>query len=183
MRAAFFASLAVMAIVGGFAFGNMALGADEPAAKPENTAQPENTTKPENSAKAEDAAQPDQAELERQFAAALSGATFVGNFTNSNQKDGKLKEERYTINEVRKLRDNVWLFNSRIQYGGKDAVVPLALEVKWAGDTPVITLTDFVVPGFGKFTCRVLVYRDHYAGTWDAGDHGGHLFGKIERAK
>ena len=36
---------------------------------------------------------------------------------------------------------------------------------------------------FGKFTCRVLVYRDQYAGTWSGGDHGGHLFGRVVKEK
>jgi len=38
------------------------------------------------------------------------------------------------------------------------------------------------MPGLGTFTSRVLVYRDEYAGTWTGGDHGGQMFGKIERA-
>jgi hypothetical protein len=53
--------------------------------------------------------------------------------------------------------------------------------VKWAGDTPVITLTDMTIPGLGTYTARVMVYRDHYAGYWSAGDHGGQMWGRIER--
>ena len=41
--------------------------------------------------------------------------------------------------------------------------------------------SDLAIPGFGTFTSRVLIYRGQYAGTWDGGDHGGHLFGKIEK--
>ena len=124
----------------------------------------------------------DQAALEKQFAESLSGATLVGHFTQGSQEKGaELKEERYTLSKVSKLRDDYWLFQTRIQYGEHDLALPLALQVKWAGDTPVITLTDLIVPSLGKFTARVVIYRDQYAGTWSGGDHGGHLFGKVVR--
>jgi hypothetical protein len=127
---------------------------------------------------------PSQAELEKEFEQTLSGCYFRGFFTNRGQevKQG-LKEEKYTISSVKKLagNDDLWVFNCRIQYGDHDLTLPLVIKVKWAGDTAVITLTDMLVPGLGKFTSRVVVYRGQYAGTWDGGDHGGHLFGKIEK--
>ena len=139
-----------------------------------------------NDGKADAAAEPakplDRAELEKQFEETLSGATLIGTFTVTGKEDGKkLNEEKYTINRVKKIKDDRWLFESRIQYGDHDLTVPLPLEVKWAGDTPVITLTDMPVPGFGTFTARVLIFRNEYAGTWSGGDHGGHLFGRIVR--
>jgi len=110
----------------------------------------------------------------------MSGATLVGRFTLIEDKQEQpLKEDRYTLGTVKKLPNGLWSFETRIQYGDHDVKVPLALEVKWAGDTPVITLTDVLVPGLGTFTSRVLVYRDWYAGTWSGGNHGGHLFGRI----
>ncbi len=57
----------------------------------------------------------------------------------------------------------------------------LPLTVKWAGDTPVITLTDMMVPGLGTYTARVLFHRGRYAGTWSASDHGGEMWGRIEK--
>ena len=128
------------------------------------------------------AAELEQSTLEKQFAESLSGATLVGHFTNGSQeKRTELKEERYTLSKVSKLRGDYWLFQTRIQYGDHDLTLPLTLQVKWAGDTPVITLTDVMVPPLGKFTARVVVYRNQYAGTWSGGDHGGHLFGKVVR--
>ncbi|MBI3838026.1 MAG: hypothetical protein HY288_08845 [Planctomycetia bacterium] len=120
-------------------------------------------------------------ELEKQFAETLSGATLVGHFTITGQNsDQPLKEERYTLGKVSKLKNgDFWSFQARIQYGDHDVNVPLALEVKWSGDTPVITLTDVAIPGLGTYTARVLFYRDQYAGTWSGGGHGGHLFGKV----
>ena len=127
---------------------------------------------------------PNQEELEEQFAETMSGATLVGRFTLGKQQGDKpLTEDKYTLGKVSKLKNGLWSFETRIQYGDHDVKVPLALEVKWAGDTPVITLTDVLVPGLGTFTARVLVYRDEYAGTWSGGDHGGQMFGRIERAK
>jgi hypothetical protein len=60
--------------------------------------------------------------------------------------------------------------------------VPLVIPVKWAGDTPVISVTDLSIPGAGTYTARVMIYRDQYAGTWSGVDCGGHLWGRIERA-
>ncbi len=121
----------------------------------------------------------DKAALEKRFEETMSGATLIGTFTVTGQPDQKLHEEKYTLESVKKVGEDKWLFKSRIQYGTHDLTVPLALDVKWAGDTPVITLTDMPVPGFGTFTSRVLVFRDEYSGTWSGGDHGGHLFGRI----
>lgn len=124
-----------------------------------------------------------QVALEQKFAEALAGVELVGFFTDTNARPDKLHEERYGITSVTKIKDDLWLFNCRIQYGKNDAVLPLPLRVVWADDTPVITLTDFNVPGFGTFTARVMIYEGRYAGTWQGAKHGGHLFGRIERVE
>ncbi len=131
-----------------------------------------------------------QADLEREFAEMLSGSTLVGKFTETHAdqpqarpEPAKPKEDRYTLTKVTKLYGDNWLFVARIQFGDKDVSVPILLPVKWAGDTPVITVTDAKIPGLGTYTARVMFYRDEYAGTWSGGNHGGHLWGKIERAK
>jgi hypothetical protein len=121
-----------------------------------------------------------RAELERAFAERMSNATLSGHFTDRSREGAPLpKEEKYTLGKVSKLQGDLWLFQARIQYGEHDVTLPLSLRVLWAGDTPVITLDKMPIPGFGSFTCRVMIYGDQYAGTWDGGDHGGHLFGKI----
>lgn len=132
-------------------------------------------------------AEPDRAKLEEQFEKTMSGATLVGHFTverpgQNGGKAGEPKEERYTLTKVSKAQGDKWLFMARIQFGGKDVNVPLMIPVKWAGDTPVISVTDMGIPGLGTYTARVMVYGDHYAGTWSGGDHGGHLWGRIEPA-
>jgi len=123
---------------------------------------------------------PSQDDLEKQFAETMSGATLVGNFTIVGVNDDKpLREERYTLGKVMKLKNDLWSIEARIQYGDHDVKLPLALPVKWAGDTPVISVTDVTFPGLGTYSARVLVYRGWYAGTWHGGNHGGHLFGRI----
>jgi len=128
---------------------------------------------------------PDRATLEKQFQAALSGATLVGHFTAHGKKTdtADLKEERYTITGVTKIKDDWWLIKARVKYGTRDITAPIPVQVKWAGDTPIITLTDMAIPLLGKYTARVIIYRGKYAGTWSGGDHGGHLFGRIEKEK
>lgn len=129
-------------------------------------------------------AEPDRASLERDFAQTMSNAQLVGYFTTRGQQaDAPLSEDRYTLGKVEKIEGDLWRFEARIQYGEQDVTVPLILAVKWAGDTPVITLTDSLVPGIGRFTARVLIFRGEYAGTWSGGDHGGQMFGRVERAQ
>lgn len=119
----------------------------------------------------------------KRFEEMLSGVKLVGNFTILGEDD-KMPEEQYTITSVKKLeQDDLWLFKARIKYGNKDYTVPLPLAVKWADDTPMITLTDFSILGQGPFSARVLFYDGKYAGTWSHGKVGGHLFGKIEKIK
>jgi adenosylhomocysteine nucleosidase len=119
---------------------------------------------------------------EQRFQQMLSDVTLVGHFTVTGAEDpGTLREEKYTITKVTKMSNDYWLFFTRVQYGRRDVTVPLQLEVKWADDTPVITLTDLELPNLGTYTARVLIYRGQYAGTWSNNRYGGHLFGTITK--
>ena len=125
----------------------------------------------------------DREALFKQFEETLSGVKLVGRFTVLGKEDGPPSKEEYTINSVTKLPDgDYWLFKAQIKYGTHDVTVPLPLEVKWAGDTPIITLTDFTIPAMGTFSARVVIDKKKYAGTWAHGKAGGHLFGVIEKA-
>jgi hypothetical protein len=110
----------------------------------------------------------------------MSGATLVGSFT---MGDKPPTQERYTITKVTKLKGDYYMFAARIQYGERDMTVPLVLPVKWAGDTPVITVTNFGIPGMGTYTARVMIYDQQYAGTWRGANVGGQMWGKIERGE
>ena len=123
-----------------------------------------------------------QARLEEAFQQAMSGVTLVGHSMGP-KSEGVAGEERYVIEKVSKLRGDTWLIHTRIQFGTHDIPVPLPVSIKWAGDTPMISLTDLTIPGLGTYTARVLFYRDQYAGTWSSKDHGGQVFGKIVRQR
>jgi hypothetical protein len=128
---------------------------------------------------------PTQEELEAKFKATLTKATLSGRWCGV--KDGKLtpeKEDKYTIVSVNKLGGDAWIIHSRIQYGNKDFVAPIPVQVKWAGDTPVITVDNVAMPGGGNsYSARVLIYNKTYAGTWSGGDHVGLLNGMITNKK
>jgi len=121
-----------------------------------------------------------ETERNRTFADSMSGVTLVGYSTRLN-REGLSKEERYQIDNVSHLSGDTWLFRARLKYEDHEIPVPIPLTVKWAGDTPVITLTDLAIPGVGSYTARVVLYRDQYAGTWSGKNVGGQLFGKIVR--
>ena len=84
---------------------------------------------------------------------------------------------------MKHLGKEQWLIQARIHYGEHDVPLPLTLPIRWAGDTPMICVDDMAIPGLGTYTARVMIYRDHYAGFWTGKDHGGHLFGVIERGE
>lgn len=125
----------------------------------------------------------DQAALERQFAETMTGARLVGYSTDTRRPDAPPGEDRYTIERVSKIPNSAdnWLFTARIPFRGGELAVPLVIPVKWAGDTPVISVTDLTIPRMGTYTARVLIYRDMYVGTWFGREHGGQMWGRIER--
>jgi hypothetical protein len=126
----------------------------------------------------------EQTAREKEFEQKLTNATFRGRWCSV--KEGRLgpeREEKYSLLGVRKVGGDVWVIQSRIQYGDKDVTVPVPVHVKWAGDTPVISITDLAIPGVGTYTARVLVHGNTYAGTWSGGEHGGLLSGVIERSQ
>lgn len=128
-------------------------------------------------------AESERAALEKRFEEAMRNVTLVGFFTASDQPKGKLTEERYIVDKVVKDEGDNWMFHARIQYGKNDVPVRLKIPVKWAGDTPVISVTKLGVPLLGTFNARVVIYDGQYAGTWEGAGHGGQLFGRIEKNK
>ena len=124
------------------------------------------------------------AQLLTKFEKLLTGAKLVGMFTLDGRPLDKLSAENYEIQKVEKQPDgDWWLITARIKYGEKDFAVPVPVEVKWAGTTPVITLDKVTLPGYGTFSARVVFHGERYAGTWQHDDKGGHMFGRIELPK
>ena len=124
----------------------------------------------------------EQAKLEQEFERTMTNSTLTGKF--SSLRNDRLSEDRYTISKVSRMAGNIWLIQTRIQYGGNDYTVPVPVKVLWAGDTPVITLDDVTIPNRGTFSARVLVHKNQYAGTWShSKGGGGQMFGRVERSK
>ena len=132
----------------------------------------------------EEQPEPAASELEAKFKATLTNATMSGRWCLI--KDGQLtpeKPDKYTIVGVNKLFGERWLIRARIQYGEKDYTAPIPVKVKWAGDTPVITVTDVGLPGGASYSARVVIYDNSYAGVWSGGAVRGLLSGMISREK
>jgi hypothetical protein len=166
------AALAVLVLAGS------AASAAEPAPKAESEA----AGKVEKKAAAAAPAEATPAELIEKLAETLSGCKMLGSYTVSGKTGLTPKPEEYTITSAMKLEEpDLWMIKARIKYGKNDTTIPIPLEIKWAGDTPVITLTNLTIPGMGTFSSRVVIYEGRYAGTWQHGKVGGHLYGRIEK--
>ncbi len=123
----------------------------------------------------------DQNALHAKFKKLFTGARLTGQFTIDGKPMTDLKQETYEIVTVEKQgKGDVWIIKARIKYGKHDLTVPVPLEVKWAGETPVLTLDDLTIPGMGTFSARVVLHKDKYAGTWQHDNVGGHMFGMIK---
>jgi len=123
-------------------------------------------------------------ELEAKFIATMSKATMTGRWCLV--QDGKLtpeRDEKYTIVGAKKIEGDSWMIGSKMNYGGREMIMPIPVKVKWAGDTPVITVDNLKIPGGGTYSARVLVYEHTYAGTWSGGDKVGLLSGLITNEK
>jgi hypothetical protein len=118
-------------------------------------------------------------DLERAFSEQMTNAALVGHFTIAGREDRAPREDRYDISSVEKIGENRWRFNARIGETGVSA--PMVVPMRWIGDTPIIEMTDFSIPTVGTFSVRLIFYGDRYAGTWQHGPVGGHMYGLIKK--
>jgi len=181
-----FAALAALLTASGIVLA----AADSPVQPPAFQAQPPSEpTRPETATQSPvDPAgnpqpAPDQtAQRDEDFKKLVTNVRLVGTFTLDGQEPGKFKREEYLITGAMKLGNgDYWALTSRIKYGDVDLTVPVPVQVKWAGNTPVITVDSVKIPGLGTFSARVLLDGARYAGTWSHDEKGGHLFGVIKR--
>ena len=122
--------------------------------------------------------QPSQPTLDETFEKEMTNVALVGSSTTNGKPNPG--QDRYTIKKVSKNDGDSWIFLVPMKIDDREIDMPLKIAVKWAGDTPVITLTDYGIPGLGTFTARVMVYKGHYAGTWSSKDHSGEMWGQVE---
>jgi hypothetical protein len=121
-------------------------------------------------------------DAERRFVDRMRDVTLVGTFTVTGREARTPSADRYEIASVEKVGDDLWRFNARMDCCGlgDSGVVPIVVPLRFVGDTPVILMTDTALPGIGTFTVRLFFYGDRYAGTWQHGETGGHMSGRIE---
>ena len=119
---------------------------------------------------------------ERAFADRMRNVTLVGSFTVDGRNPRPPCADRYEIASVEKVGENSWRFNARMDCCGLagQSGLPIVVPMHFVGDTPVIMMTDTNLPGIGTFTVRLLFSGDRYAGTWQHGEVGGQMSGRIE---
>ena len=79
-------------------------------------------------------------------------------------------------------KGDYWNIFARMKYGKVDVTLPFPVEVKWAGNTPVITVDELKLIGLGAaFDARIVISDGKYACTWRHGKVGGLMFGRIEK--
>ena len=118
---------------------------------------------------------------ERQFMDRMRDVSLVGSFTVAGREDRTPRPDRYDIFSVEKVGDDLWRFNAKMDCCGVSGAIPVVVPMRWNGDTPMIMMTDTALPGLGTFTVRLFFYDDRYAGTWQHGNRGGHMSGRIEK--
>lgn len=118
-------------------------------------------------------------DMERQFSDRMKNVALVGFFTVDGRGEGPARPDRYEIASVDKIGPDTWRFMARMLHGA--VTLPIVTTMVWAGDTPMITMTDVTIPTLGTFTARVFFHGDRYAGTWQHGHVGGQLWGRIEK--
>ena len=118
-------------------------------------------------------------DLERDFAERMNNVVLVGTYTVDGFENPDGSPERYEIERVTKIDDTRWRFDTRMTYASVDVTLPVAVPIVWAGDTPMVSITDFAIPPLGTFTVRVMFYADRYAGSWQHDEYGGLMYGTI----
>ncbi len=117
---------------------------------------------------------------ETKFKELLTKATLTGRWASVNEGElGPEQEDRYFIVSAAKVKDDSWIIQARMKYREQEIVVPIPVQVKWAGDTPVIVVDNLSIPGGGTYSARVLFYEKTYAGSWTGTRRGGLLNGII----
>ncbi|SFI86297.1 hypothetical protein [Planctomicrobium piriforme] len=120
---------------------------------------------------------------EKKFSELLTGANLVGSFTSDRAWEAAPRSEMYGILSASKVKDEQWIVQAKMSYKNVEVPIPVPVQVYWAGDTPMLQVTNLTIPLLGDgFFARVLFYEDRYAGTWQHGKAGGHLFGRVEKS-
>ncbi|HVA49295.1 MAG TPA: hypothetical protein VNH11_23220 [Pirellulales bacterium] len=175
-----FIAAAVLSAIGGLIFASWRTGGQSvaKARQPMKPAAMKHTARPAPMAAA------DRTRLEEQLERTLSGATLRGHMGRRQKREIEAvsPDTPYRLGKVTKLDDKGhWKLEYYIP--GTDLLFDMPpVNVEWAGDLPVITITDLQIKGKkGMFRARILIDGDDYSGTWSDGKSRGCLFGTIVR--
>lgn len=149
---------------------------------------PAKDAKPEDTKKAADAPKPAASaekslpiDPEERFKVLFTKAYLSGRW--APLRDGALGEEqsgdKYQIVSVTKGNGDTWTVNARMKYRDQEIVMPIPVQMKFAGDTAILTVDNLAIPGGGTYTARLLIYERTYSGTWKGQRGGGMLYGTI----
>src|SRR5262245_53191793 len=115
--------------------------------------------------------------LEKAVQESLTNASRVGYFTGGDSN--ATTPDTDTIESLTKIDATTWKIDARIQYGGKDYRASVNIPVLWAGETPVLSMAQYAIPGQGVYSARILIHNGMYAGTWGSPGKGGKMFGMV----
>lgn len=118
---------------------------------------------------------------EQRFTERMQNVSLVGRFTLAGRANDAANPDRYDIAKVEKVDANNWRFHVRMRYGNIDVTLPVVMPVQWVGDNPMISVSNYAIPSLGTFDAHVVFVGDRYAGTWQHGEYGGHMYGQIEK--
>lgn len=128
---------------------------------------------------------PSQEVLEAKFQKLLSNAVLSGRWSpiDSAGLGPEKKEDKYEIVSASKIKDDQWVVNAKMRYGKNEMVLPIKVQVKWSGDTPVLIVSNLSMGGDKSYSARVLFHDGTYAGSWNSSTgYGGVIYGTVERA-
>ena len=115
----------------------------------------------------------------------MQGARMKGQFNVVGpQGQSPAQIDLYMVSELSRGEENQWIFNYSMSFNQDQKMSPIPVEVLWAGETPVLTMTDQEIPGLqGKFSARLLIHDGKYGGTWQHGAIGGLMWGVLEKVE
>jgi len=132
-----------------------------------------------------EASAPLQADPEEHFKGLLTKASLSGRW--APLKDGELGEEKsgdkYGIVSVTKREGNDWTVNAKLKYRDQELLLPIPVQMKFAGDTAILVVDKLAIPGGGTYSARLMFYERTYSGTWMSERSGGMLYGTITNEK
>jgi hypothetical protein len=126
---------------------------------------------------------PSQEELEARFKTMLTKAVLTGRWSPiENARLGPEKDEdKYEIVSAGKVSGDQWVINARMRYGKNEMVLPISVQVKWSGETPMIIVNNLSMGGNKSYSARVLFFDGTYSGSWNSSaGYGGVLYGTVD---